>query len=125
MHELVNYMQIKHTLDRNKLQRNQRGIFGETERANSRHNGPLDNVWKWTFSSQTHSRSEKAVSVVLIVCIVLRFLSGYLENYGSHEQQIILLNVYSSLDNVKQSASDSDSEGKKAPATIPFWRKGK
>ena len=61
---------------------------------------------------------KRQLRVVLIVCIVLRFLSGYLENYGSHEQQIILLHVYSSLDNVKQSASDSDSEGKKA--TIPF-----
>jgi len=40
----------------------------------------------------------------------VRAFDWYLENYRSDKQQIILLHVYNSLDNVKQCCSDSDSE---------------
>ena len=51
--------------------------------------------------------------MVSVVCFVeIFFLTGYLENYGPDKQHIILLHVYSSLNNVKQSSTDSDSEGK-------------
>ena len=50
-----------------------------------------------------------------VVCFVkILFRTGYLENYGPDKQHIILLHVYSSLNHVKQSSTDSDSEGKMA-----------
>lgn len=40
----------------------------------------------------------------------VRAFDWYLENYGPDKQHIILLHVYSSLNHVKQSSTDSDSE---------------
>lgn len=40
----------------------------------------------------------------------VRAFDWYMENYGLDNQQMIFLHVYNSLDDVKQCASDSDSE---------------
>lgn len=40
----------------------------------------------------------------------IRAFDWYLENYGSEDQRLVLLHVYSSLENVEQCASDNDSD---------------
>lgn len=40
----------------------------------------------------------------------IRAFDWYLENYGTDDQQVILLHVYNSLESVQQCASDDDSD---------------
>ena len=63
------------------------------------------------------------IAVFVVLTVLLCLCTGYLENYRSDKQQIILLHVYNSLDNVKQCGSDSDSEGKKLFIDLRWpWR---